>query len=134
MNQILSYLSPQRDALFHLKLLEANWLSNHNKRVFHESFDRTTRFVEDLDAVRERCQVMHEEIKHTLTDALNRNMYILSVFAAIFLPLSFVTGLFGVNLNGIPGAQSHMGFELFSISLLAITFALIVIFRKLKWM
>ena len=127
------YLSPQRDVLSHLKFLENDWLSSYNKRRIHENFDRLTRFIEDLDAARERCQIIHEEIKHTLTDQLNHNMYILSVFAAVFLPLSFITGLFGVNLAGIPWAQHEWSFGIFSVVLVVTTLLLLMIFKKLKW-
>lgn len=128
------YLSPQRDVLSHLKFVDQDWITADNKRHIHENFDRLTRFIEDLDASRERCQIIHEEIKHTLSDQLNRNMYILSVFAAIFLPLSFITGLFGVNLSGIPLAQDQSAFGLFSFLLIIFTGLLIFIFKKLKWL
>ena len=53
-------------------------------------------------------------------------MYVLSIVAAMFLPLGFLTGLLGTNLGGIPGAQSPVGF-------LAFTFLMVVIIGLQLW-
>ena len=50
--------------------------------------------------------VIQDELSNRLSDRMNRNMYLLSVVAAIFLPLGFLTGLLGVNVAGIPGTDS----------------------------
>ena len=59
-------------------------------------------------------------------------MNTLSVLAAIFIPLNFVTGLFGMNVGGIPG-QSMTGFAFAVVSLIAVGFILALIFKRLKW-
>ena len=61
------------------------------------------------------------------------NLYILSVIAAIFLPLGFLTGLLGINVGGIPGDQSPYAFAIFCGILSVLVILQILIFRKLKW-
>ncbi|HBF99444.1 MAG TPA: zinc transporter ZntB, partial [Alphaproteobacteria bacterium] len=92
-----------------------------------------TRFVEDLDAVRERSQIIQDELTTALSDKLNRNLYLLSIVAAIFLPLGFLTGLLGINVGGIPGTESPYAFGIFSAILVLIVGLQVVIFRKLHW-
>jgi zinc transporter len=65
---------------------------------------------------------------------MNNKMYLLSVVAAIFLPLSFLTGLLGINVGGIPGAESKLGFIVFIILLVIIVAIQIWYFKKKKWL
>ena len=52
--------------------------------------------------------------------ALGRNSYVLSIVAAIFLPLGFLTGLFGINVGGMPWIESSLGFAYICVSLIVI--------------
>ena len=64
---------------------------------------------------------------------LNKNTYILSVIASIFLPLGFLTGLLGINIEGIPGATNQSAFYIFCGIITLITAIQVIIFKKLKW-
>ena len=127
------YILPQRDVIAHLRISELPWLEQIHKRRLQEVMDTVIRYIEDLDTLRERAQIVKEELANTLTDRMNKNMYVLSVIASIFLPLSFLTGLFGINLAGIPGAESHYAFAVFCVLLAGIIFAQIILFKKMKW-
>jgi zinc transporter len=127
------YLSPQRDALSRLQGERITWLEEADRLHLHEVADRTTRYVEDLEAARERAAVTQEEIASRLSEQLNRRMYTLSVIAGVFLPLSFVTGLLGINVAGIPGAEAPMGFGVVSLLLGGLAAFEIVLFRWLRW-
>ena len=80
----------------------------------------------------------HHAIKITGVHAartyrLNKNMYILSVISAIFLPLGFLTGLLGINVGGIPGAENVDAFWIFSGGLVTLVIGLLSLFKVLKW-
>ena len=83
------YIAPQRDVIAHLRTSEQPWLDQMHKRRLQESYDRVVRYVEDLDTIRERAQIVKDELSNALADRMNKNMYVLSVIAAIFLPLWF---------------------------------------------
>lgn len=127
------HISPQREALSGLRNSSLKWFKLKDKRIIHESYNHTHRFIEDLDAIRERAQIIKDELANILADKLNKNMYILSVIAAIFLPLGFLTGLLGINVGGIPGSENPSAFYIFSGILIFIVVLQIVIFKKLKW-
>ena len=61
-------------------------------------------------------------------------MYILSIISVIFLPISFLTGLLGINIAGIPGAENPMAFGLFCGILLIIVSIQLIILKKLRWL
>lgn len=127
------YIAPQKDVMSYLRLSDLPWISTQNKRYLQESLDRVTRYVEDLDAIRERAQIVKDELANILSDRLNKNLYILSIVSAVFLPLGFFTGLMGINIGGMPGVDNDQAFWIFS-GILSVMVALqIIIFKKLKW-
>lgn len=104
------YLAPQKEVFFKLMEMEENWIEAIHHQRIREQYYHLVRCVEDLDSMRERAQVVQDELNTHQTEQLTRNTYRLSVMASIFLPLSFLTGLFGMNLNGIPGSSSPASF------------------------
>lgn len=130
---IRRYLAPQREALNRL-YMDNTKLIDANVRVhLREANDRIIRYIEDLDSARERAAIAQEELSSRLSEQLNGRMYILSVVAVIFLPLSFVTGLLGINVGGIPGAESPWGFAIVCGLLTAVSVVLLAYLYRKKW-
>ena len=113
------YLAPQRDVMARLTMEQASCLASDHKALLREISDRTTRFVEDLDAARERAGVVQDELNSLISDQMNRTMYLLTVVAAVLLPPSLITGLLGINVGGVPGTDNPLSF-LIVIVLLAL--------------
>ncbi len=128
------YISPQRDVISFLKSSEQKWISPSHKRQLQESYDRILRYIEDLDTMRERAQIIKDELSNMLADKMNKNMYVLSIVAAIFLPLGFLTGLLGINVGGMPGADSNIAFWIVCAACLVFTGIIAYIFKRLKWL
>lgn len=128
------YIAPQKDALNRLSSDVTNVISESNRLDLREAADRVTRMVEELDAVRERCAVLNDQLLDQRAEEMNRNMFILSVIAAVFLPLGFLTGLLGVNVGGIPGADNNYAFLVLCIIMVLVGIGILAIFRKLKWL
>jgi len=127
------HMSPQREAISQLRMAEFEWLTDTHRRNLQENYNHIIRYVEELDAIRERAQIVKDELANIIADRLNKNMYVLSVIAAIFLPLGFLTGLLGINIGGIPGVNSPAAFTVFCSFLILVVAVQVVIFRKLKW-
>lgn len=128
------YLAPQREAVTRLYNEKIDWLSEMDRMRLRENADRMTRFVEDLDLVRERAVVVQEELLSRLSEKMNRTMYVLSIVSAIFLPLGFLTGLLGINVGGIPGAEYKGSFIIFIVVLIIIVAFQVWFFKRKKWM
>ena len=127
------YIAPQRDAVASLRAAQSPLLNQMHKRRLQESLNHLHRYIEDLDAVRDRTHVVKDELNDAMADHMNKNAYMLSVIAAIFLPLGFLTGLLGINVGGIPGAENPDAFMIF-IGLLSATVILqVFLFKILKW-
>ena len=127
------FLTPQKDIVQKLTEVQLDWLDRKNILRLQEAQNDITRFVEDLQALRERAHSVQEEVANILTERLNRNTYVFSMIAAIFLPLSFLTGLLGINVPGIPGADDPEAFLVFCGILVAVVVAQVALFKRLKW-
>jgi zinc transporter len=128
------YLAPQREALGRLQVEKAPWLTDADRLRLREVNDALVRHIECLDAVRERTSVTQDELVSHLSDQLNRRMYVLSVVAAVFLPLGFLTGLLGINVAGIPGAEYPKAFMVFTLGLFVLVALLVWLFRWKRWL
>jgi zinc transporter len=127
------YVAPQREAMARLAAEDADWIDAHARPRLREIADRVTRYVEDLDSARERAAIIQDELATRLGEQMNRNMYVLSVIAGIFLPLSLITGLLGINVAGIPGEKWPWAFAAVAVGLVAIGAIEYMLFRRLKW-
>ena len=128
------YLAPQREALSRLLTEKISWLDDSCRIRMREVSDQLARYLEDLDEARDRAAVTQEELVNRLSEQMNNKMYLLSIVAAIFLPLGFLTGLLGINVGGIPGADSKLGFTIFILLLFIVVAFQLWLFKKKKWL
>ena len=130
---IRRHLTPQRDALDRLARLGGDLLSPAEVFELREEGDHLTRHIEDLDLARENALVTQEELMNRIAQEQNARMYLLSVVAAIFLPLTFVTGLLGMNVAGLPGTENPNGFLFSAAVMISLGIALGLYFKWKKW-
>ncbi len=128
------YIAPQREALSRIQLEAPGWFDDLQKLRMRELADRLMLYVEILDSVRERAGVAQEELVNQMSEEANRRMYVLSIVAAIFLPLGFFTGLLGINVGGMPGADS--GWAFWAVCAICVTVVVweVLLFRKKRWL
>ncbi|MGB0713049.1 MAG: zinc transporter ZntB [Gammaproteobacteria bacterium] len=127
------YLAPQREALSRLAGDPHVWMGDSDRLRVREALDRVNRYLEELDSARDRAAVAHEELGGRLAEQMNTRMYLLSVIAALFLPMGFLTGLLGINVGGIPLAESPWGFAIVSTGLGLILAGQVWLFRRKRW-
>lgn len=102
------FLYPQRVALEALAALPVRWLSDEDRLHISAAADRAARMAEELESIRERAALIHETLTDLRAELIDQRSLLIAVVAMIFLPLTFITGLFGMNVDGIP-YQHHAG-------------------------
>jgi len=132
--RIRRFLSPQRDGLERLARETTSLLTEGDRFVLREESNRLTRQLETLDLVRERAMVAQEEIVAVLAQQQNSRMYLLAIVAAIFLPLSFLTGLLGMNVAGMPGLNNEQAFSIAVVLMSLVGVAIMILFKLKKWL
>lgn len=128
------YLVPQRDALLSLSTTRAECLDQTSRELIHGAADHLMRICESLEETRDRAAVTSEELRAQHEARLGRTLYLLTVVATIALPLSFATGLFGINVGGIPLSDSPSGFLVVCAVLAVLGIGEIALFRLLRWL
>jgi zinc transporter len=104
------FVAPNRDALVTLSELDFLWLAEEDRLHIREASDRFARMTEELEAVRERAALLHEQITDLRGEQMENRSLVISIVAFIFLPLTFITGLLGMNVEGIPYAKEPWAF------------------------
>jgi zinc transporter len=104
------FVAPGRDALLTLARLDFDWLAEEDRLHIREAADRFARMTEELEAVRERAALLHEQLTDMRGEQMEVRALVLSIVALIFLPLTFITGLLGMNVAGIPHADHPLAF------------------------
>jgi zinc transporter len=127
------YIAPQRDALRQLISMELPWMSLRRRQRLTEVADRITRYVEDLDVIRDRATVINDELANRLAERMDRTMYILSLVTMIFLPLTVISGMLGMNVGGVPGEGKSWAFLVTCALFIAIAGVEVWILKRLRW-
>jgi zinc transporter len=127
------HIAPQREALARLAAIESPLIGPAERYELHEVANRGLRLVEELDATRDRLASLRAHVDSLHAGRIGKQGFVLSIVAAIFLPLGFLTGLFGVNVAGMPGTDWPYAFTVLGIGMAVIGLALWFVFRWLKW-
>ncbi len=114
------HMAPQHEALERISREAPDWFETHDRREIAETIDRLRRYLDDLDISKESAVVLQDDLRARAAASSDRTSYILTIVAAIFLPLSFVTGLLGINVGGMPGVQDPDAFWVVVILCVAI--------------
>lgn len=104
------FIAPNRDALLSLASLNVAWLADDDRLHIREAADLFARMAEELEAIRERAALLHEQLTDLRAELVDQRSLMIAIVAFIFLPLTFITGLLGMNVTGIPFAQQEWAF------------------------
>ena len=84
--------------------------SENDRFELLDALDRMETLVDELQAIEQREAGLEAEVAARLSEETNRNLFILSVVTVIFLPMTLITGIFGMNVAGLPGLEDPSAF------------------------
>ncbi|WP_162505416.1 zinc transporter ZntB [Candidatus Arsenophonus triatominarum] len=128
------YMPTQRDVFARLATEKFLWMSDDDRHRMQENAERLGRCIDELDGFVARIAVITDEINALISEATNKRIYTMSMLAIVFVPLTFLTGLFGVNLNGIPGSEFKFAFSIFCLLLSCLISFVIWWLKRGKWL
>ncbi len=128
------HAATQLKALNTLLAEGAGLLSEDDREVLAEEINRTMRVVEDLDSAKARGGVIHEEMSSIVGEQANRRIYAVTMITAIFLPLTLISGLLGMNVGGIPGQDTPVAFAMTVIGMALLGLLGVVVARRRGWL
>jgi zinc transporter len=127
------FVVPQRQALERMAALPCEWLEDDDRMHLREAADRFARMAEELEAIRERAALMHEQLTDLRAEQIETRTLTLSIVALVFLPLTFLTGLIGMNVEGIPFHDRPWAFWGIVGVCMAISAVIVAYFMRAKW-
>lgn len=123
-----------RAATVSLAALSGTDLVDANRGRWRELARETEETVDLLDGVMDRLHGIDDFVQNNLATPLGDRLYVLTLISAIILPLSFITGLLGVNVGGIPLHDSRWAFPLLCALLIGIAVTQYGIARRMHWL
>lgn len=124
-------LAPEPAALFRLLNRPPPLMTEDDVEDLRRSAEELSAAVADSGAVVERVRILQDELSAQLSEATNRTLYVLTVVTALATPFSFISGLFGMNVGGIPFAKSTQGFLIVFLLIVAVVALGVVLVRGL---
>lgn len=131
-SRLRRHLGPQREMFRELGRIAPEWIAGQED-AWREIRNSLEHQIESLAELQERGGIIQESLNYQTSEVVNRRMYWLTVVAGFFVPLTFITGLLGTNVGGIPGAGSGSGFLAVCGFLAGSALLQFSVFKWLKW-
>ncbi len=126
-------ITPIKDAIQSFSRTESSYFSKDINPYYLDVMDHLNQINDSLKAHREMINSLHEVQMANVSNDMNETMMTLTIFSAIFIPLSFLAGVFGMNFGYIPGLHSNIAFTYFVISCFIIAGGMLGFFKLRKW-
>lgn len=125
-------IPPLRD-IVHLLLTDDRGLVNKKYSLyFRDLYDHCIRLVESIDLHREMSANMLDIYLSTINNRMNESMKILTLFASIFIPLSFIAGIYGMNFKFMPELDWRYGYPFILGSMILLALLMLYFFKRKK--
>ena len=124
----------QREMLNRLSRGEFTLISTNEMVYYRNVYDHLVRMTDLADSYRDMVTGLLDAYLSVTSNKLNQVMKVLTIISTIFLPLSFITGFFGMNFVYLPGSQWEYGVLAATVFMLAVGLGMLWVFRRNKWM
>ncbi len=132
--KIQKQISPMREAISKLSRSENNFLEKKNRIYFRDLHDMNIQIMDRLENQRDYLNGLHDLLLSEISYRMNEIMKLLTIITTIFVPLSFLVGLYGMNFSNMPELKFQYGY----FYLLAFMFILVIsflwFFKRKKWL
>ena len=127
-------IAPLRELLIALLRSDTELIGEKTEPYFRDVFDHVIRVIETTDSYRDLINGMLEISLSSASNRLNEVMKVLTVFATIFIPLTFLVGVYGMNFDYMPELRWTYGYPAVLGLIVAICLGLYVTFKRTKWL
>jgi magnesium transporter len=126
-------LYPLRDAIYKLVRNESDFIEESNERYFSDVYDHVVHLIDSMDTYRDLTSSLMDIHINTLNTRMNEVMKVLTVFSTIFMPLTFIVGVYGMNFIHMPELGWLWGYPAVWGIMIVIATVMIRYFRKKNW-
>jgi magnesium transporter len=127
-------ISPLRELLAELLRSETELIAEKTQVYFRDVYDHAIRITETLESYRDMLGGLLDIYLSSVSYKMNEVMKVLTIFASIFIPLTFIAGIYGMNFENMPELKWTWAYPALWVVFVAIAIVLLVYFRKKKWL
>jgi len=127
-------VSPLRELLAALQRTDSPLVREKTQRFLGDVYDHAIRVIEGLESYRDLVASMQEIYLSSISNKMNETMKVLTIFASIFIPLTFIAGVYGMNFEYMPELKLTWAYPVLWIVFVGVGAVLIVYFKKKHWM
>jgi magnesium transporter len=125
---------PLRDVMSNLSRSECPFLQQATKLFFRDVYDHVVQIVDTIETLREMVSASLDIYLSSVSYRLNAVMRVLTVITTIFMPLSFIASIYGMNFEYMPELKSEWGYPIVLAVMAAVGVAMLFVFRKKRWL
>ncbi len=125
---------PAREVLNQLQRSDHQLINDGTRIYFRNNYDHTIQIIETLESLRDLTSGMMDLYLSTVSYKMNEIMKVLTIFSAIFIPLTFFAGVYGMNFKFLPELEWKYGYYIFWGIMVTITIIMFIFFRRKKWL
>jgi len=127
-------VSPLRELLAAIQRSESSLLNEKTRRYFGDIYDHAIRIIEAIESYRDLIAGMLDIYLSSVSNKMNETMKVLTVFASIFIPLTFIAGVYGMNFEYMPELKWRWGYPVLWFIFIGVSVFLLRFFKKKKWL
>jgi magnesium transporter len=127
-------LWPLREAINHLNKQETGLFADSTSPYLQDLYDHAIQVVDTLETFREAATGLLELYQSTVSNKMNEVMKVLTIVASIFIPLTFIAGIYGMNFENMPELKWSFGYFMAWTLMVLIGLTLVIYFKKRKWL
>ncbi|MCF8303977.1 MAG: magnesium/cobalt transporter CorA [Bacteroidales bacterium] len=126
-------LAPLKDAVIKLQNVDSELVDERHEKYLNDTIDHVKDLYGRVEWLREMNVSFREAFLSAQNDKMNRVMQLLTIIATIFIPLTFIAGIYGMNFENMPELKWEYGYPLAWTIMIALAVAMILYFKRHKW-
>jgi magnesium transporter len=127
-------LGPQRDVIATLNKRDLKLINDQLQKYFGDIYENALKIAESFDTYRDLMGNLREAYQSSVANRANEIMRAFTAITTIFMPLTFITGIYGMNFDFIPGLHFKMGSYVLLGIMMVLGISMFFIFRKKEWL
>lgn len=125
---------PQRELISMLQRSLATPIKKQTRPYINDAYEHVIQIIDTIDNFRDILSGLHDLHLTNLSNRLNETMKLLTVFSTIFIPLTFIAGIYGMNFKYMPELNTPYAYPLLLFIMLSIAVGMLLFFKKKKWL
>jgi magnesium transporter len=125
---------PLREVISGLERTESELIKDSTGIFLRDVYDHTIQVIDTVETYRDMLSGMLDIYLSSLSNRMNEVMKVLTIIATIFIPLTFIAGIYGMNFKFMPELEWRWGYFLVLAVMLAIGVLMVILFKRRRWL